>query len=1079
MNKNLLFDLISILKKNIYYFSLILIFILLSATEAVSITSEDKIELAKGTPLYKYLTNQISYNYDYYNADILSKSTQHRLNLYIFQYFLQSELFLEAEFYKSKILQTSDIKNKIDDWIRKISFAGDIATLYINPLMSNDAIITKTLLTWKNSLISAWSLGTGNDVTPFASAFNQAIDVIITSCFSTIKNSNDLSLFDISLYSVTQFSSIFNNLLALPLIDLSAQEINNLLVVKEYLTLLYFSGNDKQLICKLLNIENNIYYVNNVISKIAEKLVSTTFFGDLNYDISKVKNRIDSSIQRINNLYIIYSKFFGPFKNDEIPETLYTNEPNDTISKASEILKNSTYTGNLSSYKDIDYYYFNIVSNGNVSISLRHQNPDLTNSTSSLWVTYLYKETDTVNSIHTLKLKGNESPATMFEGLPQGKYYIKIKTYNKDSWVPDAYYLTLNFTNSNYFEKTPNGTCENATFLELQKEYSANLAHYNDTDYYYIELPSNGNASILLNHKSNNLTNNSNLLWVAYLFREHNTVNALHTVILRGNNSPVSMLEGLPEGKYYIKIKTNNNESWVPEQYYIKVNFTNSNYFEKSPNGSIDNATFIEHQKEYSANLAHYNDIDYYYFELQSNGNATIILNHKSNNITNNTNLLWRAYLFSEHNTVDSLHAITLRGNNSPVSMSEGLPVGKYYIKIKAYNSSSWVPEQYYIKVNFTNSNYFEKYPNGSFDNATFIELQKEYSANLVYYNDIDYYYFELPSNGNASIILNHKSNNITNNTDSLWMAYLFSEHNTVDSLHTITLRGNNSPVSMSEGLPVGKYYIKIKAYNNSSWVPEQYYIKVNFTNSNYFEKSPNGSFDSATKIDFDKEYSGNLSSYKDIDYYTFNLSRPGKLLLKSLHNNDNLSSNTKTFWVFDLYSNNDKINSINTIHLKGNNSPNLKEMELTNGKYYIKVKSGGSGSSSWSSDQYYLCITFNNNKNIYGTVTTLVTGLSTPLENASVILSNGERYYTTLTSEVGNYYFESIESGIYNMQIQKEYFKTITEPSIEISANINSINLQHEMKFVDIECLYDINLDNKIGLEEAINILQTISNSK
>jgi len=410
--------------------------------------------------------------------------------------------------------------------------------------------------------------------------------------------------------------------------------------------------------------------------------------------------------------------------------------------------------------------------------------------------------------------------------------------------------------------------------------------------------------------------------------------------------------------------------------------------------------------------------------------------------------------------------------------MLEGLPKGKYFIKIKTYNNNSWVPEQYYLTVNFAESNYFEQSPNNSFENATFLELQKEYSANLAHYEDIDYYYFELLSNGNTSINLRHQSTNITNNTNSLWMAYLFSENNTINALHSITLKGNNSPATMLEGLPKGKYFIKIKTYNNNSWVPEQYYLTVNFTNSNYFEQSPNDSFENATEINFNTEYSGNLSSHNDVDYYKFYISNPGKILISMHHDSFNLTHISKIFWTAFLYSEMDKINSVNQIFLKGNDFFSSIETEIDKGNYYVKILCNSS--SSWVPDQYFFKIIFNNNIIINGNVTTFVTGLSTPLSNVSIILSNGDISYTTQTSEYGNYNFESIPIGIYNLKLQRKFFSTIIEPAaIVIKADMNAINLQHEMKIDVNECfIYDINSDNKIGIEEAINILQNISKS-
>ncbi|MCM3391508.1 MULTISPECIES: hypothetical protein [Cytobacillus] len=73
---------------------------------------------------------------------------------------------------------------------------------------------------------------------------------------------------------------------------------------------------------------------------------------------------------------------------------------------------------------------------------------------------------------------------------------------------------------------------------------------------------------------------------------------------------------------------------------------------------------------------------------------------------------------------------------------------------------------------------------------------------------------------------------------------------------------------SRAVGLPAGTYYIKIENYSGAIGV--NYEFKVQYTQSNYYEKEFNDSLTAANAIELNKVYAGMLRRYDDKDFYIY-----------------------------------------------------------------------------------------------------------------------------------------------------------------------------------------------------------------
>jgi len=110
----------------------------------------------------------------------------------------------------------------------------------------------------------------------------------------------------------------------------------------------------------------------------------------------------------------------------------------------------------------------------------------------------------------------------------------------------------------------------------------------------------------------------------------------------------------------------------------------------------------------------------------------------------------------------------------------------------------------------------------------------------------------------------------------------------------------------------------------------------------------------------------------------------------------------------------------------------------------------------------------------IVGNINTLVTGEKQPIVNAKITLIPNNIF--TYSDNDGNFVINEIIEGNYSIKIEKQFFSPILIEDIFVKpgelTNLDAVEL-----IIDNDVgIFDINNDNKTGIEEAISILQTIS---
>lgn len=236
-----------------------------------------------------------------------------------------------------------------------------------------------------------------------------------------------------------------------------------------------------------------------------------------------------------------------------------------------------------------------------------------------------------------------------------------------------------------------------------------------------------------------------------------------------------------------------------------------------------------------------------------------------------------------------------------------------------------------------------ESEPNDDIKSADEIDVNVKYSGALGDEDDIDYYRLRLEQKGKIIIKMTHPKMDVSG---EFWVVSFLNQEEDI----RVELRSSgrdvettSSPVRVTPGV----YYIKVSNYNYSN---EKYTLTVLFEEEgDSYEDEPNDDLNSqAMSIRLDKEYTGNLTSENDVDYYKFSISEKRKIWIDFSHDK---TSGNDIFWKLSLFGDSD--GSLIDINATGENAKITSgSVRLPAGNYYIRINS-----YYWSDLDYTFCV--------------------------------------------------------------------------------------------------------------------------
>lgn len=241
----------------------------------------------------------------------------------------------------------------------------------------------------------------------------------------------------------------------------------------------------------------------------------------------------------------------------ETEDDSYEDEPNDNLSsQAMNIQLDKTYTGNLTTTQDVDYYTFSLSEKRKIWINYSHQK---TSTTNTLWDVSL--SGDSAGTILEFESTGENANITSRSvRLPPGNYYMKVSAY---SWSDIDYSFCINSRKEGAeTENEDNNDYGSATKIELGSSITGNIQSERDVDFYRIDIKSTRSISISFAH---NQIDSGSSFWCLELYSDKSS-NAIKntenrsTLYIQGDDPNLisSQWSSLPAGIYYIKVYKNN-----------------------------------------------------------------------------------------------------------------------------------------------------------------------------------------------------------------------------------------------------------------------------------------------------------------------------------------------------------------------------------------------------------------------------------------------------------------------------------------------------------------------------------------
>jgi hypothetical protein len=398
---------------------------------------------------------------------------------------------------------------------------------------------------------------------------------------------------------------------------------------------------------------------------------------------------------------------------------------------------------------------------------------------------------------------------------------------------------------------------DEAVTIPLNKTQKGTLISYYEEDYYKFTIPAAGNVKLSIKNKADlrlygKITNSTNETYED-IYTDDSGL---------GTGYAVTQV-GLPKGTYYIKIK---KASYDEEKisYEFKLEFTQSNVYEKEFNDNITNANAISLNTSYKGSLSDEYDYDFYKITLPSDGNVTLSMKQQ-------TDVQWYVHIQNSSGKVfESLYTDGSEEVEGYATTQVGLPKGTYYIQVKDYYYTDDQP--YEFKVGFTSSEFYEKETNDSITMANEIKLNKEYSGRLSDDDDKDFYKIIVPSDGKITLSVKQEAG-------AQWYGHIQNSKGEIfETLYTDDSELVEGTASVEVGLPKGTYYVLIRDYYDAYDTP--YSFKIGFKSSPYYEREFNDSLTSANVINLNGKYFGRLSDDDDKDVFKFTVPSDGYVTL-------------------------------------------------------------------------------------------------------------------------------------------------------------------------------------------------------
>lgn len=235
-----------------------------------------------------------------------------------------------------------------------------------------------------------------------------------------------------------------------------------------------------------------------------------------------------------------------------------------------------------------------------------------------------------------------------------------------------------------------------------------------------------------------------------------------------------------------------------------------------------------------------------------------------------------------------------------------------------------------------------EEEPNDKPDGAERVSGRK--TSVLSSPTDVDFFTFSIrkdsknpdhDTSGNLTVNLSQKAPPGAN-SESGWRLDLYAGTDLGNSLYTAILPETSLAVQFEQGLSPGVYYYKISSLSSEVAPTKEYTLKPTWEENKNYERNPNDKPSTATAINLNESYWGNLSTSKDVDFYRVGLLSDDHVVLT--FQQDTPGADSTIGWTVGLFSENSLGTPIQAADVPATTKSVALQADLTTGVYYVRV---------------------------------------------------------------------------------------------------------------------------------------------
>ena len=182
----------------------------------------------------------------------------------------------------------------------------------------------------------------------------------------------------------------------------------------------------------------------------------------------------------------------------------WESESNDTYDIANTAVSGITYSGDIRTYSDVDYFKTTLSANGYINVKLTHPVVSGQETTNMFVFSVIRKvDKDQYTEVYTTNIRGGDtSVSTPNLGLPKGEYYVKIAgtgnsagTLLSGTSYPVNYDVCIKAKTAGDREVESNDSAATANSVKNGKTYYGSISSSSDKDYYKIKMSKPGICS--------------------------------------------------------------------------------------------------------------------------------------------------------------------------------------------------------------------------------------------------------------------------------------------------------------------------------------------------------------------------------------------------------------------------------------------------------------------------------------------------------------------------------------------------------------------------------------------------------